>query len=94
MKLCRNIGYSEEILHRVSKPYLAFTLSAMKQELLSEHPFAERFRSVKEIIDDPTLQTVLQQNKQDAVSRNRAVMFFCMRNKLYLLCWILMRLKA
>ena len=94
MKLCRNLGYGDDVLHRVSKPYLAFTLSAMKQELLSERSLADRLRSVKEIIDDPTLQAVLQQNKNDVVSRNRAIMFFCMRNKLYPLCWVLLRLKS
>lgn len=94
MNLCRRIGYNEDILHRVSKPYLAFTLSAMKQESVSELPFRKKMSNLKEIIRDDALQAVLKQNKSDKVSWTRWAIFACMRNKLYFMTYLLLRSKS
>lgn len=94
VKLCNQIGYTNDIIHGVSKPYLAFTLSALKQEIASQRPIRQRFQTMKEIIADDVLQKVLYQNKADQVSRNRAIMFFCMRWKIYPVCFLLLKLKG
>lgn len=85
--LCRRKGYSDDIIHRVSKPYLAYTISALKQEakVSKEH--------VKKIINDEVLQRVLKENKRDKVSLTRKVLFFTMRNKLYFLSFLLLSLR-
>jgi hypothetical protein len=94
MDLCRRIGYHEDILHRVSKPYLAFTLSAMKQEIRAELPFRQKMTNLKEIIKDDVLQAVLQQNKSDKVSWTRWAIFACMRKKWYVMTYLLLRSKS
>jgi glycosyltransferase involved in cell wall biosynthesis len=94
MDLCRRIGYNEDVLHRVSKPYLAFTLSAMKQESRAELPFRQKMANLKEIIKDDVLQAVLQQNKSDKVSWTRWAIFACMRKKWYVMTYLLLRSKS
>lgn len=94
MKLCGRIGYNEDVLHRVSKPYLAFTLAALKQEAASDRPIHQRFGAVKEIIDDEIIQQVLRQNRRDVVSWTRWLIFFFMRHKWYGLTYLLLIAKG
>lgn len=94
MRLCQDAGYNGDVLHRVSKPYLAFTLSALKQEAMAEGNWTQRMESVKEIVGDATLQKVLEENKKDVVSWTRKVMFRCMRRKWYWICFLLLKAKV
>ena len=90
MEMARNKGYNDDVLHRISKPYLAFTLAALKQEAASDRPYSEKMQTIREIIVDEVLQTVLQQNKKDIVSRSRYIIFFFMRRKWYHICYFLL----
>ncbi len=94
LRLCRELGYGDNIMRRVSKPYLVFTVSAMKQEFTVDRPKKESEREVRQIIDDITLQQVLQNNKKDKVSITRKILFFAMRHKLYRVCYELLKAKA
>lgn len=93
-KLCEEIGYDEIIRHRAIRPFLAFTIAALKQELVSSRKFIQRYRQMKNMIGDAVLQDALYRIRKDNVGRNRSILFFCMRNKLYALCYILLRYKA
>ncbi len=94
LELCDRLGYSEKIKHRVTKPYLAFTLSALKAEAVSDRSRRERMDTLKNIINDPALREVLEHNKKDRVSSTRRIMFFAMRVRLYRLCMLLLRAKG
>ncbi len=86
--LCERKGYNQNIMHRISKPYLAYTISALKQESrVSED-------AVKRIINDEVLQRVLEENKRDKVSLTRKILFYTMRKKLYNLSLWLLKLKS
>lgn len=93
LELCRRKGYNDDVLHRVSKPYLAFTLAALKQEAGSDTPLFSRMARVKEIVNDEILQQVLQQNKRDKVSWTRWLIFLFMRRRLYGLTFLLLKVK-
>ena len=93
-KLCEEIGYDEIIRHRAIRPFVAFTIAALKQELISPRTFMQRYGQMRKIIGDSALQDALYNIRKDVVGRNRWILFFCMRNKLYLLCYILLRRKA
>lgn len=93
-KLCTKKGYDEEIIHRVSKPYLSFVIAAMKQEIVFSNSTKKRKNKVRKMVDDETLQEVLQANKKDKVSITRRILFFAIRNKMYNLCYLLLKLKA
>lgn len=94
VELCKRMGYGDEILHRVSKPYLAFTIASLKQETVSPYPFYKKMKKIKSFILDDVLQSVLEQNKNDNVGFNRKILYFAMRNKLYFLSYLLLRGKA
>lgn len=93
LKLCYECGYNENVLHRVSKPYVAFTISALKQERAVKRSKKETLECIKEIIDDDLFQKVLMQNKRDIVSITRRILFFAARNKMYNLCYFLLDLR-
>lgn len=92
--LCDRLGYDETIRKRVTKPFLANTLAALKQESVAPFLKAECRWHIIEIIDDDVLQQVLTANKNDNVSTTRRIMFWAMRHKLYSLCYYLLRAKA
>ena len=93
LKLCRTCGYSEEILHRMSEPYLSFTIAAMKQEAGGPLPEKEKKEKLKRIIEDGVLQQVLLQNRKDAVKPARWILFFVIRRRWYPLCRLLLNLQ-
>ncbi len=92
--LCKNLGYGDEILRRVSKPYLSFVISALKQESIASESSKQNKARIKTLVNDKTLQEVLHKNKNDKVSLTRRILFFTIRNKLYGLCYLLLRGKA
>lgn len=92
--LCEKLGYDNEIIHRVSKPFLAFVIAAMKQESVASSDKKINLARIKTLINDKTLQEVLEKNKKDKVSFLRRILFFTIRKKLYLLCFVLLSSKA
>lgn len=94
VKLCQKLNYNQDILHRVTKPYLAFTITALKQEIKSGKDKLNIYISIKSIVDDTVLQEVLKNNKYDKVSFTRKILFWAIRNKLYHICIFLLKLKA
>ena len=92
--LCESLEYDSEIIHRVSKPYLSFVISAMKQESVAPRSAKENRERIKAMVNDKTLQEVLIANKKDRVSLTRKILFFTIRNKMYRLCYLLLKSKA
>ncbi len=93
IRLCESLGYGEEIKHRVTKPYLAFTISALKGEVNAGRSRKETLVRIRAIADDDTLRGVLEHNKHDRVSVSRRVLFFALRARMYRLCALLLRSK-
>ena len=94
VRLCESLGYSEKIIYRLTGPYLAFTLAALKQEFLSTQSTKEIKKQIKSIVDDTLLQTVLEKVKNDNMGILRKLLFFTMRNKMYIFTYILLKLKS
>lgn len=84
--LCERLHYGHNVIHRVSKQYLGFTIAAMKQEMASNRSFGEKKRSVHDIVCDPMLQQVLEKNREDNVSWKQKVLFWMMQKKRVLSC--------
>lgn len=94
VKLCERLNYGGEILHRVSKPYLDFVISALKQEFEFNKNSKKRYQSLKNIIDDDVLQNVLHENKSDNVKLTKKIIFYAMRKKWYFLCILILKIKG
>lgn len=88
--LCEQLGHTDEVIHRVSKPYLGYTIACLKQECISDFSFGESLQGIKKIVDDDVLQTVLYENRKDKAGLARKILFFSIRHKLYFLCAVLL----
>lgn len=93
LKLCEKLKYNDDVKHRISKPYLAFTIAALKQEFLKYQETKDK-TSLFDILKDKTLHSVLKKNKGDKVSKTRKALFFTIRNKCYPLTMLLLKTKA
>ena len=91
VELARKLEYGDEIIHRISKPYLSFTTGALKQACAYFGTWKKSKDSIKEIIDDDVLQQTLERNKHDTVSMSRKIFFYAVRKKWYFLCYVLLR---
>lgn len=91
LSLCDRLEYSEDIKRRIAMPYLANTLAALKQVMEAQLAYSECKNYIREIIDDFTLQRVLQEIKGSHFKMSRRIMFFSMRHKLYWLCGALLQ---
>ncbi len=94
VKLCRDLGYSEVIVQRVSKIYVAYTIATLKQEYMLQRPAKAKKAATKSIIDDDVLQKVLRKNKKDVASITKKALYFAIRNKMYRLCYLLLTMKS
>ncbi len=94
VELCKKLNYGEIVLHRISKPFLAFTISALKQECSVKRSFKESYSICQNVFKDPILQRVLNENKNDNVSKTRKALFFAIRNRLYLLSFWLLKVNS
>lgn len=94
VNLCHELGYSQDILHRITKPYLDFVIAALKQEFKFNKNFKIRNLNLKNIINDDVLQEVLYMNKDDNVAFSKKILFYAMRKKWYFLCAIIFRIKG
>ena len=94
LALCRRKNYSAEVLHKISKPYLGYTIATLKQEAHAALPLKERMRNVYQILRDETLKKVLHQNRGDRVSAKQKVLFFLIRHKCFAACFLLCSLQG
>ncbi len=93
LKLCEKLNYNEDVKHRISKPYLAFTIAALKQEFAKYRESKDK-TALFDILNDETLNSVLKENRHDKVSKTRKVLFFAIRNKCHPLTMLLLKSKA
>lgn len=93
VKLCKEKKYSDDIIQRVSGPFLGYTMATLKQEAKAPIPFRERIRTVYGILSDPVLQQVVQMKKGHNEKRSRKLIYFLIRNKLFFSCYLLFYVK-
>lgn len=93
VELCDKLGYGEKIKHRLTKPYLAFTISALKAETAAGKKHKKTLERVRAVAQDPVLLGVLEHNKCDKVSRTRRILFFLIRARMYRACVLFLKFK-
>lgn len=90
---CENLHYSKEIVRRCSVPFLNSVILTLKQEVSYNRYIANSIVRVKGVVGDAVLQNVLQQNKNDRINIQKKLLFWAMRHKCYLLCYLLLVIK-
>ena len=93
IKICKEIGYTDEIEKRMAYPYIGNTISALKQVISSDNNFKEKEKELKKIINSQTLQDVLEDTKKNKWNKSKKILFFCIRKKLIKLVYILILIK-
>lgn len=88
--LCRQLGYSDDVTTRLSSPYLAYTIVCLKQECTSYDSFLDNLNAIKRIIEEETLQTVLNGIDAKNVGIQRRLLYFAIRHKMYCLCYLIL----
>ena len=93
LELCKECGYSEDVIHRCSEPFLRNTIAALKQETVY-HDRRTAVKHLKAIIDDDLLQQVLRDKKKDKMNLKKRILFWAIRNRCYQLCYALLIAKS
>ncbi len=93
VSLCQKMGYSDVVINRVSKPYLSFTISVLKQECSQPRCRRDTLDALKRIVDDEVLQEVLNVGRNDKAKLSRRILFFALRHKMYAFCYLLLKAK-
>lgn len=92
-KLCRELGFSQEVKHRLAAVYLAAVMAVMKQEAACEKGFAEKRKAIAAMVCTQELQQVLEEIKNDRVSIQQKALFWGMRHRWSNLCYVLLVIK-
>lgn len=90
VKLCETLVYRQEVLDNLAGVYLSFVITAMKQENGSQRTQLEKWTSIKAMVDNELLQSVLEKRKELRVGWKKDILFWSMRKKAYLLCDLLL----
>ena len=93
LRLCEDSGYSAEVRRRCKEPYLANVMAAMKQVVAYHDHFGKAIAELRNMIDDDVFQEVLFEKKHDKEGFNRRALYWAARNKLYVVCYILVKAK-
>ena len=86
VRLCRDLGYSQEIIDHMDDVYLSFVITALKQENSSLRTKREIADGIKRILDNDLLQSVLGKRKGYFAGLKKEILFWAIRSKYYLLC--------
>lgn len=89
IKLCKEKMYSDDIIKRVTEPYISYTIATLKQEAQAPVSLKSRMNKVFDILDDPVLQQVVQMKKGDQAIWSRKLIYLLIRKKRYLACFLL-----
>lgn len=93
-RLIDEIGGSAVIKKQSTTLFLDFTISAMKQIVLSKAPTKKRFDAIKHIVTDAYCQQQLQSAIISGDNWRKKLLYLTMRNKAIAVCYFLVLMKA
>jgi hypothetical protein len=94
LDLCKIKNYPAAVKRRCRVPFINGMLLSLKRETMRTASFLAKYRRIRKVIHDSTLQSVLKESKNDNLSRNKKILFWFMRKKIVLPCYILLSIKA
>lgn len=90
---CKELNYPRFMERRIIYPFLGNTIAALKQIVNSKNQFKNKFKDVKAIIEDNTLQEVVESSKHNKWDVSKKILFFLIRHKMSLWIYFLFILK-
>lgn len=94
LELSDALNYDIGIRKALVYPYLANTIAALKQIVLLEDSMSKKLNMLKSIIMDDVLQRVLQKLDYKMETKFRRCLFYAMKNKAIILCYIFLRVRS
>ena len=93
VKLCQIADYGPEVIYNCTIPYLNGILDVTKKICLSNKPI-QAIREIRKIVDNEVLQGVLEKVKDEKFNYKKSSLYFAMRHRLYLLCYLMAKAKT
>lgn len=93
VKLCEQIGYSNEVVVRCRHSFLCNAFAALKQVVAYHGNYQKAKDELRAIVDDTVFHQVVQEKRKDKENFNKRVFYWVARNKMYYLCYLLLVLK-
>lgn len=90
IELCQKHGYTENVEKGCAIIFTVFTLDVLKMEVAHASNLIRCLRQISEIINDSFLQSALQKRKNCYVGMKQRILYWAMRHKCYLLCYLLL----
>lgn len=92
LKVCQKLEYGDAVRKRLMYPYLSNTIAAMKMIVSVECSNKEKKLNLQEIIDDETLQSVLEKFQLKKEVKTRKIFLYLIKHKEYEICFIILQL--
>lgn len=87
MKMCKRHAYNDKVLTRIGLTYFSFTIAAMKQIVMSNIRFREKFKAIYDIVNDKHLHNVISYADLEKETKARRVLIAMMKNKCSVACF-------
>ncbi len=94
LQLAQQANYSEKVQKRISGLYLSLTIAAMKQITAAQLPVGEKYRLLKQIVKDETMQLVIAAQDIKMERTARKILLLALRCRVLLLVFLLVKLQS
>lgn len=92
--ICELNNYSDEMIKRVSEPYLSFTIVCLKTHMLLKEGLYSKYRKIKQILQDKQLSKVISERDFSKEKLTKQILYQCILKKKYKLVFILIYLQT
>ena len=93
LDLCKQCGYSDEVIRRCKEPYLANVFGTVKQAVAYYDSYHAVKAELKKMIDDSVFQQVLYEKRKDKEKITKKIFYCTVRRKWYFACYLLLKAK-
>ena len=91
---CEKLEYSKEVKRRMAYPFTANSIAAMKMIAISDLSNTEKKKMISDIVNDETMQNVVNQMNLKKESIARKILFLSMKHRMTFICYWLIKAKA
>lgn len=93
-EVCDKLEYNNNVKMRLMEPFISNTIAAMKMVVTSDQNIKEKKQNLKNIINDVTLQNVVENLLQVKQKRKRKIFLYFIKNKMILFCYLLLKISV
>ena len=94
VSLCEKNNYNENVLRKVSEPYLSFTITCLKLKARQKKNIVAKKMELNEILKDTQLHEVLKQRNLDNENKAKRVLYRAILADNYFLARVLIYMQA